>query len=574
MNGGDEVAEAPASPPQPLEWKFSQVFGERTAGEEVQEGWSCRIVPSLLYFDYLIVIALVNFLFGAQGNRMAVCLVVKYNCMWWSLESGNLLPEQMNFSQIFCNIGRKVDIISAIEFDRSGDHLATGDRGGRVVLFERTDTKDHGGSRRDLERMGYPISRHPEFRYKTEFQSHEPEFDYLKSLEIEEKINKIRWCQTANGALFLLSTNDKTIKYWKVQEKKVKKISEMNVDPSKAVGNGGVASSSNSSIGKQYLANGGDKSHNLPSNDLSISPGGFPSLRLPVVTSNETSLMARCRRVYAHAHDYHINSISNNSDGETFISADDLRINLWNLEISNQSFNIVDVKPANMEDLTEVITSAEFHPSHCNMLAYSSSKGSIRLIDMRQSALCDSHAKLFEEPEAPGSRSFFTEIIASISDIKFARDGRHILSRDYMTLKLWDINMDSGPVATFQVHEYLRPKLCDLYENDSIFDKFECCSSGDGLRVATGSYSNLFRVFGCAPGSTEASTLEASKNPMRRQVQTPSRPSRSLSSITRVVRRGQCLHFSSSSVLPCTPLPCSFVILTTCFYYINLEITH
>ncbi|KAL9463830.1 hypothetical protein AB3S75_001601 [Citrus x aurantiifolia] len=465
MNGGDEGAEsaAQASPPQPLEWKFSQVFGERTAGEEVQE----------------------------------------------------------------------VDIISAIEFDKTGDHLATGDRGGRVVLFERTDAKDHGGSRRDLERMDYSTSRHPEFRYKTEFQSHEPEFDYLKSLEIEEKINKIRWCQTANGALFLLSTNDKTIKFWKVQEKKVKKIADMNVDPSKAVGNGNVASSSNNVSPKPYLANGGS-----PSKEFSFPPGGIPSLRLPTVTSNETSLVARCRRVYAHAHDYHINSISNNSDGETFISADDLRINLWNLEISNQSFNIVDVKPANMEDLTEVITSAEFHPTHCNMLAYSSSKGSIRLIDLRQSALCDSHAILFEEQEAPGSRSFFTEIIASISDIKFAKDGRHILSRDYMTLKLWDINMDSGPVATFQVHEYLRPKLCDLYENDSIFDKFECCLSGDGLRVATGSYSNLFRVFGCAPGSTEATTLEASKNPMRRQVQTPSRPSRSLSSITRVVRRG------------------------------------
>lgn len=35
-----------------------------------------------------------------------------------------------------------MDIISAIEFDKSGDHLATGDRGGRVVLFERTDTRD------------------------------------------------------------------------------------------------------------------------------------------------------------------------------------------------------------------------------------------------------------------------------------------------------------------------------------------------------------------------------------------------------------------------------------------------
>lgn len=28
------------------------------------------------------------------------------------------------------------DIISAVEFDHTGDHLATGDRGGRVVLFE------------------------------------------------------------------------------------------------------------------------------------------------------------------------------------------------------------------------------------------------------------------------------------------------------------------------------------------------------------------------------------------------------------------------------------------------------
>ncbi|KAJ0755609.1 putative transcription factor WD40-like family [Helianthus annuus] len=466
MTGGDGGGGVTAAPP--LDWKFSQVFGERTAGEEVQE----------------------------------------------------------------------VDIISAIEFDKSGDHLATGDRGGRVVLFERTDTKEHGGSRKDLEKTDYPSSRHPEFRYKTEFQSHEPEFDYLKSLEIEEKINKIKWCQTANGALFLLSTNDKTIKFWKVQEKKIKKIADLNLDPVKAVGNGSIASSSVSSV--NYLLHTGngeytDKSYTSLNKDFSSS-GAIQSLRLPVVTSNETSLVARCRRVYAHAHDYHINSISNNSDGETFISADDLRINLWNLEISNQSFNIVDVKPANMEDLTEVITSAEFHPTHCNTLAYSSSKGSIRLIDLRQSALCDRHSKLFEEQESPGSRSFFTEIIASISDIKFSRDGRYLLSRDYMTLKLWDINMDSGPVSTFQVHEHLRPRLCDLYENDSIFDKFECCLSGDGQRVATGSYSNLFRVFGSSPASTEATTLEASKNPMRRQVQTPSR---SLSSsITRVVRRG------------------------------------
>ncbi|XP_057524273.1 serine/threonine protein phosphatase 2A 55 kDa regulatory subunit B beta isoform-like [Amaranthus tricolor] len=453
MKGGD----GGMGPPQPWDWKFSQVFGERTAGEEIQE----------------------------------------------------------------------VDIISAIEFDKNGDHLATGDRGGRVVLFERTDRK-HVGPRRDLEKMDSAASRHPEFRYQTEFQSHEPEFDYLKSLEIEEKINKIRWCQMANGALFLLSTNDKTIKFWKVQEKKIKKVYNVNLDSSKI----NPSSHNGSSIltSSKHIPNGGCgmKRANCLSSDFQFPPGGIASLHLPKVTSHETNLMASCRRVYTHAHDYHINSISNNSDGETFISADDLRINLWNLEISSQSFNIVDVKPTNMEDLTEVITSAEFHPIHCNMLAYSSSKGSIRLIDLRQSALCDRHSKLYEVQEAPGSRAFFTEIIASISDVKFAKDGRYMLSRDFMTLKLWDINMDSRPVATFQVHEHLKPRLCDLYENDSIFDKFECCLSGDGLQAATGSYSNLFRVFGCSSASTEAITLEASKNPMRKQfpATTNHRPSR------------------------------------------------
>ena len=41
------------------------------------------------------------------------------------------------------------------------------------------------------------------------FQSHEPEFDYLKSLEIEEKINQICWVKQTGSSLFLLTTNGK-----------------------------------------------------------------------------------------------------------------------------------------------------------------------------------------------------------------------------------------------------------------------------------------------------------------------------------------------------------------------------
>ncbi len=65
-------------------------------------------------------------------------------------------------------------------------------------------------------------------------------------------------------------------------------------------------------------------------------------------------LTSRCQRQYSNGHAYHINSISCASDNATFMSADDLRINLWHLEVGAQAFNIVDIKPTNMEDLTEV----------------------------------------------------------------------------------------------------------------------------------------------------------------------------------------------------------------------------
>ena len=39
--------------------------------------------------------------------------------------------------------------------------------------------------------------------------------------------------------------------------------------------------------------------------------------------------------------------------------------------------------------------------------------------------------------------------------------------------------MEREPLQTIHVHDHLRQHLCDLYENDFIFDKFECVMSGD-----------------------------------------------------------------------------------------------
>ncbi|CEI65166.1 hypothetical protein ACHAPO_000929 [Fusarium lateritium] len=413
-------------------WKFTQCFGDKGDVEDITEGMSSPLASSKASSS------------TSYSNR--------YAC------SGT------------------ADIISTVEFDHTGNYLATGDKGGRVVLFERNETK-----------------KTCEYKFHTEFQSHEPEFDYLKSLEIEEKINKIKWCRRQNASHYLLSTNDKTIKLWKVFEKSLKVVAENNLSHDVTPGS---------------IAGGGGAPKPLPAHQFKNAA----DLKLPRLTHHDTVVAAVPRRTYANAHAYHINSISVNSDGETFISSDDLRINLWNLNIQDQSFNIVDIKPANMEELTEVITAAEFHPMSCNWFMYASSKGTIKLADMRESALCDQHAKLFEQEEDPSSRSFFSEIISSISDVRFSHDGRYILSRDYLTVKIWDINMERQPVKTIPIHEHLRPRLCDTYENDSIFDKFEVVFSGDAKNVMTGSYNNNFMIYPSDPDKEVEVVLQADKS--------------------------------------------------------------
>ena len=409
-------------------------------------------------------------------------------------------------------------MISAVEFDHTGDFLATGDHGGRVVLFERLGI--HGGDVQgeDMESMDQrqsPVDNPYEYRYLTEFQSHDPEFDYLKSLEIEEKINKIRWVKKWGDTRShtLLTTNDKTIKLWKVYQRKLIELAEFNMASQPR----GIPSAS---PGTSADMSRSPMSPSRLKGKISESAG----IKIPVVQSTTYQLASKCRKVYLSGHAYHINSISLCSDEETFISADDLRINLWHFDRPELSFNIVDIKPEAMEDLTEVITCAEFHPTAPHIFAYGSSKGLIRLGDMRASALCDQHVKIFDGGEKDASeRNFFSEIVASVNALAFiGSSGYEILSRDYMTMKIWDIRYETEPVLEYQVHSMIKSKLTQLYESDAIFDKFDCCASGDGKMLATGTYSNFFKVTP-VDQIEDSVVLESSRDPNRRRMNSSSR---------------------------------------------------
>ena len=61
-------------------------------------------------------------------------------------------------------------------------------------------------------------------------------------------------------------------------------------------------------------------------------------LILPKVVSREKVVAATPKRIFSSAHAYNIHSISPSSDGEIFISSDDLRINLWNLNLIMDKF--------------------------------------------------------------------------------------------------------------------------------------------------------------------------------------------------------------------------------------------
>ena len=289
------------------------------------------------------------------------------------------------------------DIVSSVEFDETGDYLAAGDKGGRIVIFERSDTKtgdleysrrrhlrEEGGSgeydpdevsERQLLGGAAAAGRRKgslkaEYKFYAEFQSHEAEFDYLKSMDIEEKINKIRFLRRQSPALLLLTTNDKTIKLWKTFQKAVPQEiddeDDEDEDDDDEIGGSGSS---------------GDE--------------GAPRVEIPRLEAGGAGafVTSKARKIYANAHAFHIHSISVSSDQETFLSADELKINLWNLENNRESFNIVDIKPDDMENLSEVITCTEFHPSMCSQFIYSTSKGIIKLADLRAAALCDAQVK-------------------------------------------------------------------------------------------------------------------------------------------------------------------------------------
>lgn len=131
--------------PDPL-WHFAQVFGERQPGDEIQDGEDAAAPVSARPRRS-----------AGSGRGVRSCLPCPAERQHDACSfPASCVTQRLPRPRSRCRVSRAcgliadafvmfwpisaADIISAIEFDATGDQLATGDRGGRVVLFQRVDS--------------------------------------------------------------------------------------------------------------------------------------------------------------------------------------------------------------------------------------------------------------------------------------------------------------------------------------------------------------------------------------------------------------------------------------------------
>jgi len=194
---------------------------------------------------------------------------------------------------------------------------------------------------------------------------------------------------------------------------------------------------------------------------------------------------------------FHTNSLSLNSDGETFLSADELRVYLWNIHVGQECFNIVDLAPESLHLLTEVLRVAEFHPSHCHLFAYGTSTGAVRMCDLRVAALCDRTWKPLRDDNngnlRKSSSGLLHDYMAGITDISFSKSGHYLAARDIGGMRLWDLRAEEKPLVRYNVlsRDRLLSHLYDCFEDGRMLDNFRCTFlDGDSLQIATGTYDD------------------------------------------------------------------------------------
>ena len=161
--------------------------------------------------------------------------------------------------------------------------------------------------------------------------------------------------------------------------------------------------------------------------------------------------LGKCRRKYQGGHEFRIHSLSVSANKQSFLTCDDLTLNLWDVERTDCTYKAADHKPSNVKDLREVLLSATFHPTDPAMLLTTSSAGSVRIGDLRLKAKVTPPVMELRRPK--GKDSQYSDILCSITSAAFALEGNFLFSRDLQTAYLWDMRQQIRPISCIRLVE-------------------------------------------------------------------------------------------------------------------------
>lgn len=167
-------------------------------------------------------------------------------------------------------------------------------------------------------------------------------------------------------------------------------------------------------------------------------------LQIPKPKVVSSSMQGKNIATYKSCKEDRLHSLNLAPDCENFISADDNRIDLWNIEKTNCSvYNLIDYERRNSNQEEERINSAVFNPTGGSVFMYTTSEGKINVCDLRESS--DFHTRPSLQFQAKNSaNSWNAKELYSVSEAKFVPNSSFIASRDYMGVKLWDLRTASS----------------------------------------------------------------------------------------------------------------------------------
>jgi len=203
------------------------------------------------------------------------------------------LGEKINIEDIKNNPDNECFLVTDVKFSPDGLYSIVSDKGGRLIIFRKTMSKMRNTT--------------PKLAYYYEFSAHEKEFDRHKSCEYSEGIRAFTILENQNvNDIYILSAGFRNIKLDRVHNAKQRTF---------------------------------DTDHPTSSDGITV-----PKLK---ETNQEVKHKTKSE---FKAHNSEIKSLSNNKHYvNNFISADEFKVFLWDLNSTKEVYNPIDLENVNVE---------------------------------------------------------------------------------------------------------------------------------------------------------------------------------------------------------------------------------